>query len=312
MAVLTSAILARSLGPSGRGELALALAVAALALAVANAGQSERLAAELRSNRDAAVSRRISVILVGSLLVTVGTIFMGPLFGLSRTHAALACIWIGPLALLYTRRSVLVAEGRPRRLAYERALGSLIRFSVLVSLFFASSVKVNSAILITQGAMLVAGIVVLGVRRGGSQIAEPDPQRLWTLFLDGLPILMFAMLTAVTLRADVIVLAHVSGIRQVGLYAAAVGITEGALAVSAAFKARMQAALYSDEPWHHIRGYLRLLVLMGVLGAALTAALSEQIVGTILGPDFHDASGVLQIMGVSAAFQMLLDAGQGY
>ena len=50
------------------------------------------------------------------------------------------------------------------------------------------------------------------------------------------------------LRADVFILSALSTAQQVGFYAAAVAITESALALSAAFRNRIQAVTYSSRP----------------------------------------------------------------
>jgi O-antigen/teichoic acid export membrane protein len=111
----------------------------------------------------------------------------------------------------------------------------------------------------------------------------------------------------VTLRADLIVLQLVATPTEVGLYAAPASLTAAALALSAAYRPRVQAAAFSMAP---LRGILRNCLQVCALGAIGTAALwlaTPLAVPILFGSRFHDAEPLMRMLVFAIVPLLMVD-----
>ena len=110
-----------------------------------------------------------------------------------------------------------------------------------------------------------------------------------------------------TLRADVIVLQLVAAPTEVGLYAAPASLTTAALALSMAYRPRVQAAAFSTAP---LRGILRNCLQVFVLATIGTVALwlaTPLIVPILFGSRFQDAVPLMRTLAFAIVPLLMVD-----
>jgi O-antigen/teichoic acid export membrane protein len=125
------------------------------------------------------------------------------------------------------------------------------------------------------------------------------------------PVVGFALLTAITLRADVLSLSLWSTKAQTGLYASAVALSEAALSISIIFRTRMQAYLYQEGARRRITRLLVGMLSAGLVGAIVASILAKPIIVTLFGKGFVGAVPMYRVLVFAAVSQMAMDTGQG-
>ncbi|MDO0972829.1 polysaccharide biosynthesis C-terminal domain-containing protein [Mycolicibacterium frederiksbergense] len=313
-------MLARGLGPIGRGEFAIALAVFSLAATLGSFGQAERLSADLRD--DVAINSRPRYFIVGciSAVAAIAAWVSVQTLGanISTANAVAVAVPIVSFGLLW--RAVAVSQGKSLVLATQAAAPAIVRF-LLITLIFATGGLSTFSATATTTLCTSLGVLYLWLTLRSARPQPPasagalKPRAFFadvkTGVLQGLPVLGFALCTAVSLRADVFLLNALSTPEQVGYYAATVAITESALAVSAAFKNRMQSAAYTDDPIPSVRRELLVMLAIVLPIAALGEAIAHPFTVAMFGVPFAPAVPALRVLIVAAIALMLVDSGQG-
>ena len=234
--------------------------------------------------------------------------------------AVAATVPISSLGL--TWRAEAVALGRVLLLAVQAAAPAVLRLALLAIVFTSDNLTTFTAAAVTMlttalGILLLRW--VLGRRKtAGAQSAKlgsVDRSRFLsdvrTGVAQGLPMLGFTLCGAVMFRADVFMLTALSTPEQVGFYAATVAVTESALALSAAFKNRMQATTYTAKPLANV---LRELTVMSALVLPVVTVgelIAQPLTVTMFGEAFAPAVPAFRILIFAAVAQVFLDSGQG-
>lgn len=312
-------MLARGLGPDGRGEFALAVAVFSLASTLGNLGQAERLAADLRQTELVDMSSRYWIVGLASAVAALCTFVALQLLGSSvvTSICVSAAVPISSVGLLW--RAIAVARGKVLSLAVQAAMPSVLRLALIFALFRSDSLTVFSATSATMlttslGVLLIAVIVDWGKSRSsaaGHWVGARFRDRVFSGIGQGLPVVGFALSTAVMLRADIFMLDALSTSQQVGFYAAAVAVTESALALSTAFKNRMQTAAYSATPLTKVRTELSIMLAIALPAVAFGGLVAERFTTLMFGHQFLPAVPALRVLIFAALALILLDTGQG-
>ncbi|UJL31491.1 polysaccharide biosynthesis C-terminal domain-containing protein [Mycolicibacterium vanbaalenii] len=321
-ALLAAPLLARGLGPDGRGDFALALAVFSLGATLGNFGQTERVGSLLRDR--GSISFWPSRILVFSASTAASCVaFISMLMlGLDPKTALVVSLAIPISSLGLLLRAIAVAAGRVLLLAIQAAVPSVFRVAMLGLLFVSVGLTTYLATLVTV-CTSIAGILLVRIALSASgdiqakslnhrgAPASEVRRDIYTCAVQGLPIVGFTLCVAVMLRADIFMLTALSTGDQVGFYAATVAITEAALAISAAFKNRMQAAVYTDDALPRVRH--EGIVMVSLLGPAIVGGqlVAEPFIIHFFGSPFAPAIPAFRVLLFAAAAQMLLDCAQG-
>lgn len=323
LALATGPILARGLGADGRGQFALALAVYAFANSLGNFGQAERLAADLRDQltlpRDGPryfISASASLIAAVCAFIALRTINVD-------TYTSLAVALAVPVASMgFMWRALALSRGRTLLVAAQPAVPAILRLAALAALFFSGRLTVFGATALTMLATSIGFLTIfwrLKVSRvPDALIAIPKTPRrlnfladLKTGLVQGLPVVGFNLNSFVIFRADIFMLNAISTRDQLGLYAAAVALTEASWAASTAFKNRMQAAAYTARPLEKIRWELTLMLLLSLPIVLVCELFTRQLTVAMLGESFAGAVPVMRILLVTAIALMIFDCGQG-
>ena len=312
LATLISApILARALGPAARGQYGVATVVATFALTLGAWGQAETYLAEARAGRFG-YAQQTRIALVGGIVTAIATAGALLMLGLPLLTAVVTALWIPLLNQSNLWRSVSVASGYLRSPALGSGLGPVLRVLALLVLLLTATLTVDTAVAVTQGAMLVAAIGTVAVvarRVHGRSAAPAVPVR--DLLRSGGAVITFDVFNAFALRSDLIVLQLFASPHDVGLYAAPAALTTASLALSIGFKSRIQAAVVAARPPSAIAREVLPVLALGTVGAAMLWMLAPWLVAVFFGPAYGGSVVLLRLLGVAAVPLLLFDLAQG-
>jgi O-antigen/teichoic acid export membrane protein len=233
-----------------------------------------------------------------SAVVVLGTLVLGsPLLGL-LVVTNVAGSWVEFFGV--TLRS-------QRRIAREGALLTTLRLGWLVAALGALSEGAGLeglaralAISSLPAVVLAALLVGPAVRGSFSQASRYEAGR---LLAAALPLAVTSAITMIYLRADLLILAALSGRGEAGLFQSAFRVFEATFVLSGGIAAGTfpyLAARFERDDFRALsRFVLGVLLLVGVpLGLAL-ALFSECIIGLLFGAGYRDASRPLTFLGLA-------------
>jgi len=315
-ALVTTPILARALGPEDRGLLGVSVAVCSIAAMVAAWGQAESMLNGLRHN-DAHLGASGRVLRLSAPIGAVGALALMILLGVPPLAALVSAVFIPLVAVGAVWRSVAVARQDTTHVAAASGLAATLRVVVIMGLALAGALTLVSSSATLQAALALGTLLALlpsAQRHYRSRPPAHYPRRATPLvgeFRAAMPYVAFGSLTAVTLRADVLVLQVFASPHDVGVYAACAALGQAGLAVSGYFKTRAQATLFSGQGAHATRRELFLAATISSGAVALVAVASEPITSALLGDQFQGATQVLRFVALSSWSVMMLDIVQG-
>jgi O-antigen/teichoic acid export membrane protein len=312
LATLISApILARSLGPVGRGEFGVAMSVSTFALTLSAWGQAETYLVEARAGR-LGYRQQTLIAFFGGLLVAALSAVALVLLGLPLVTAMITAAWIPFLNQANLWRAVAVSSGRLKPPALSNAIGPIIRIVLLVVLALTSLISVDSSVTATQLANTVGAVITVGlVSRLLLRGYRDDRVPVRRLLQQGSAVITFDVFNALALRSDLIVLQIFASAHQVGLYAAPSSLTGSALALSIGFKSRMQASAVARKPGATIvRESIPVLVLAAA-GAILLWFIAPWLVDVFFGAEYAGSIPILRLLGIATVPLLMLDLAQG-
>jgi len=299
----TAPILARSMGPVGRGQYGVALALSAFALSIGGLGQADVFISRARENMTAYQSNlRISV--WGASISSAIAIFYGQSIGLPLILIIAACAWNPLLTLANLWRSTSIASDNDSRPAYSVFFSQILRLGFLVALLLGHFLNPVSAAVATQLPIVAGSFIFLFITRKKWKIAGPGFIK--AELIRGFPILGFNLLLALVMKSDVLVLQLRSNAPEVGLYSAVVSLTAAGLALSASFKNRIQSALARND-FERFNFELKIAFVGSIITAIGIFSLSDVLVRAILGDAFLGAIPIMKVMAFATGTLMMLD-----
>jgi len=167
-------------------------------------------------------------------------------------------------------------------------------------------------VIFAEGLMVAIGLIVIYLWRGGKLSAwSPGFKRGKRLLRDSWPLFLSAIAVTIYMRIDQIMLGQLLGNKAVGLYSAAVRISElwyfiPIAIVASVFPSLLETRKISEEVY--IRRLQRLYDLMVLLSLAVALPmtfLSDRVVLLLFGPSYADAGAVLAIHIWAAVFVFL-------
>jgi O-antigen/teichoic acid export membrane protein len=303
----TAPILAHGLGPAGRGQYGVAITVATFAATLGSWGQAEVFLSRSRSATDN-YRLHAQISLIGGLSAAVVCALVMLALNLPLSTALATAVAVPVLTQAGLWRAVSIAGNQLKPPALESALGPLLRVSALSALAALSLLTVDSVLLAAQTALALGSLLTVGFATWRSGLRNQRRESTGrALLLSGSGIIAFNLLHAIILSADVIVLQLVAPPAQVGLYSASAGLTLASLALSTAFKPRVQAAAFSVAP---LRGILRNFLLVFVLSGIGTAALwpaAPLAVSIVFGSRFQDAVPIMRTLAFAIVPLLMVD-----
>jgi PST family polysaccharide transporter len=308
-AVFVNAYVARYLSPTGFGLLSFAAAVATLVTAIAQFGMQNIVVREL-VRRPLARARILGSALVlrlvagaASMLLAVGA---SELVRPGDHHADLIVLIVAAIALPrawdiidYDYQSRI--EARPVVIARNV---SFVAFALLRPLLVLMHAPLEAFALALTGEGVLATILLLRRWRADGLIVGVDAASLaevrnlaatsWPLVIAGLSMIVY-------MRIDQIMLASMMGDAGVGLFSAAVKISEALYFIPTAAMATVAPALtaaHGRSRADHERQTLhvmRILVWIALAVALILACFSRLIILKLYGPAYAPAAAVLSI-----------------
>jgi O-antigen/teichoic acid export membrane protein len=233
--VAAGIIVARTLGPSGRGVLAVA---SALVLTLTQLGTLGLVAANpyFLARERTPTSRLVTNSLwfsagLGVLLIGIGVLFKvgfpGATHGLGWTEAAVALAAIPAMLAAQLLQGLLLGEGR--MVAYNSVdlSNSVIVLGVLsVGLLALGFGVLQVLIVITLAAYLSSLLAIVLLRAHLRLDPRPHPQLAWAMLRYGLRIYIATVLAFLVIRLDVFLVNGYLGTEQAGIYSVVANLAE--------------------------------------------------------------------------------------
>jgi O-antigen/teichoic acid export membrane protein len=295
---LAGVVVARVLGPSGRGEYAVGSIIGVLGGTTLVMGVDVWAARTLAQSRGSVAKVLGDLLLVaagGSAALGVGTALVTgqPSFG-----AGVALISLGTAGLILAFATLVAV---PRMGLY---LGSQATASVgfLAGVGVMALLGEGSAALALAlfGAARVAG-ALFGLVAIRHRAADPAQTTLREAVRFGAPAAIGSIATLVAYRADVVVLAALAPTADVGLYAAAAAMTEGLWLIPDALASVLLPHVARNEDSHHMTArIIRLSSVILLLGFVALTLVGERLTRLVFGSEYVGAAEALPALALAA------------
>lgn len=307
-AAVTAPLLARSLGPEGRGQLAALLVPAQLLMALTPIGVGQ--AAALFAGSDPDADRRTLV------LTTLGTgaLGAGVYFAAARsldlgTDALLSiCLFTMMVAfapLSAALRGLQQADGRLGRLALETTATAWLRALALIAVATLTGLSLTGASAITAGASVLGLLVVgWGLRLRRRSIDDSRPSQsldLVAMYRFGAVVGVGSVVALGAARADQLVLVSLVSTRDLGEYASAVALAELPLAAVAALRTLLYSRLARGMDDEAIGTIMRLIVAFTLVASVGLLIVGPPVVSLLFGSEYEKAPMLIALMSATLA-----------
>ncbi|MBJ6724078.1 flippase [Geomesophilobacter sediminis] len=303
-------LLARFLGPTDFGLLAYTGAFVSLFAALAAMGLDSIVVREIvrrPDETDEILGTAFALKLCGAVaafLLSVATAqLMHPGEGVTR-----ALIAIGALSLTFVSFDVIdfrfQAEVSSRYTVWARCLAFCVAFCVKLYL-----ILVGAPLLAfgwaTAGEALCAALAMAGFyrwRNGALRRWRPSRTCARRLLNDSWPLVISGVVIMVYMRIDQVMLGHLSGAREVGIYAVSVAVAEAAyfvpiVMVNTLFPGIVEAHGTSDDLFHReLQRLYNLMALAGYAVAVPVTLLGGWAIRIFYGPAYAAAGPMLTVL----------------
>lgn len=299
-------VLARALGPSGRGSYQVAVTTSLVVLTLALAGLPQSLYRSWGSRSGAellAVSRLVGLCFGGIATMTCVAIALlgADIFGAGTGRALLLIGCTLPIQLHAACTAVILQlESRTRAVNLATAVGGIVQTSLILGLWGIARLSV-----LTAAAAYAIGVSChwILLRLALNALAPASclfPVRA-TLELarSGLILQLFIVGQFLLLRIDVLLVARIAGLHELGIYSVAVTLAELVwLATDSLAHILIERTVRDEGPAAlavFVRA-VRMTVLLGC-GTALAAGLFAPFgIRVLYGQDFAEAAGVVSVL----------------
>ena len=322
-AVLTGPILARSLGPAGRGALAAVLTPIALSTYVLNFGVPEALTYVVAKGRATTATADRLALVLGAIIGTLcagGLIALTPVLLHKYPHQQTLFIVLSLLLPLEIAvgmlRYVAQARGRFELMTRERWFSVLSRLVLIAGVALAGTLTVASAAWFTHGTAVLATLLLLPMLWSGESRKADEretPAQLTRFVMRyGLATWVGTVGGVLVMRLDQVLLTPLAGPKELGYYAVAVSVAEvpllGLLAVRDVV---FSASTDREDPTivaRAARSTILLAVPLCLAGIVLAPVLLPPIFGAGFGPSVRMAQ-ILFVATLPNGVAMVLSAG---
>ncbi len=309
-----SILIARALGPEGRGRYFLPVALIGITAAVGNLGTYSamlRLWARKRGTPDEFVTSNVVLTVTLSVvweavLWLVFWLFQDAFFASIRpADLAIASVAL-PFSLHGPRSGYLLGiAGHIRRTNRARLLGAVAQTLGIGALYLVGKLSVPNVLALFVVSIALPALIVTWHLRAIGKLARPVP---WRLIRDHLSLGVFlgpsAMLQHINLRLDVFFLARFRGEAAVGIYSIAVTLSElswlATDALTFAVVTRQVNAREAEAADITARG-VRMNLFLALIFGGLIALASPLILPLLYGQPFLAAVPAIWILVPAAA-----------
>jgi len=305
-AMLTGPILARALGPEGRGELSAILAILVLAPMVLDFGLADFVARERArgTHRGKVLGTAMPIAICFSLL---GVLFALPLAELIGQQRPIVERWVrislfATPVLVFSLMLLGLARGEQRwSILYRwRLINAVMGTILIVGLAVLGRLTVQSAVVATLVTIFLALLMSLPAISGPGRWRFDRQLALPALAFGGRSWLI-ALSAVANYRLDQVLMAAVVSSEELGYYAVAVSVS----AIASGFVGSVSTALLprvAQEGVHAVPRIVRVAVLVIASSMVLVAASAPVSIPLVFGDDFRPAVLLLAILSVGAIF----------
>lgn len=309
--LVSAPIVARALGPDGRGETAAALALFLIVPVVLGLGiplEVRRQAATSDGHAVIRTARRTvaysAVIAIGIAALANFTIFSE--FGPSGRLVATIGVALAPLSTSWSMDvSVLVAHRRYRGVLLMQLLQPAV-YVALIVVFWVIGVANVATVLIASiagtGATFAAGLLLVRVPFQGARV-DTKP-----LVRGGIKFFGSAIAEVASVRADQVVALPLIGAYQAGLYSVAATIGSVPLAIGHALGASYFAPIANSHGQNRFRlqgEAIRAAAAAAAIGIPVVAVLAWMTIPIVFGRDFAPSINATMIVLLGSAAMLV-------
>lgn len=301
LGVIVSALLARALGPAGRGELAVATAFATVCMQFGNLGlhtSNTYFVARQRDLLPTLTANTLALSLgLGSLVALGIGIVLTAFPGLAPVHGALlglSLVWVplGLASMLVQNLLIGIQQVRVRnRVEIGQQLIGILLLVGLLALGLATPASAYAASLLALVVALVWSLYRLGEHMDGR--LRPSFDLLREHLRYGLKSYFTSLCAYLMLRVDLLMIQYMRGAEETGYYSVAVNMADLIYMIPAtvSFILFPQLSALSDprQQWRRaVRVTLQMAALLVPI-ALVTSALAPWVVRLLFGPEFLPA-----------------------
>lgn len=306
--LVTTMIVARILGPESFGVLNYVLSIIGLFSIIASLGVSNVTYKEMVSHKE-----KREEILGSSIALTMSTgaiaiclVFISLFFMHESTYIK-GLILLMSLSFITQPLSLLsidfLKDGESKYATITQLITSLVSSTLkILVVFLSSSLVPFIAILVIEN--LIAGCIyvyqIKKIKKRSFLLTVSKKQVLFILS-SSIPLMLMIGFTEIYARIDQIMLKHYLDVRAVGLYSAAVRLTEvwyfiPNILITALFPALVNASKESPQEYKKRFNYLILiLIITSLVISIITFVWSDLLITIVYGKDFIQGSKLLAV-----------------
>lgn len=308
--MLMALVVARFFGPEALGKYGYSLALASVLAMVPDFGLHLFTVRELSSSPERArevfwvVHRLKAVLMAGVLVLAAGLMAWGP-----GGQAGGLLLWILiARSLVETLSQASMAVFRAFERMHYIAFQQLVNSSVVL-IYVAVALAVEARLSLVVGGLIVGQLAETGLgwvflNRAGLIVGSPmwNPGAMAPVIAACLPIGLTAILVALNLRFDILVLGRYVGSRQLGEFSAASWFVTAAFLAASLLMSLLFPKLsrvLSGPPKRrgpYVSSLLKNAVMLGAAGALAVWLLAPALIAHGLGRDFSRAVETLRIL----------------
>jgi O-antigen/teichoic acid export membrane protein len=298
----TTVLVARALGPNGRGTVYVALGfmlilsqIGTLGIAAAN---TYFVARDPAVTRRAALHSLVAAGVVGGALVLAGAavvaLFPGALPGLSNLDLALALAAVPPwLAAIYLRGILL---GLGLTISYNAVEGAqaLLTLAALTVAFAAFDVGPSGALAVMTAGFYFAAITYAAavMLRAGRVDRPPDPQPARDLLSYSAKIYVASLAAFLLLRLDMLLVNAYLGTAEAGVYSVVTAIADAMTLLPLVVALNLFPRVARDRTWQPTAEVFRSVAVLYGLFCLATIPFAGPAIRLLFGAEFEDATAL--------------------
>lgn len=306
LALVVSALVARTYGPSVFGTFSMALAVATMLSPFLDFGMFNVLPVWIinaEEDRNVVMSGPFVLRIISTLVILLITTLVFLIFDFSMLGCSLVLIAIFSVCLrFYTELGVLlVALGKGKAKAYFTVGACLVVASVkILAIFQSVSIVVFSAILVFESIVLSFFLLLCAIRFGGLRWAKPKLYVVFGMLRDSWPLMLAGVNSVIYLRIDQLMLGAMMPLSEVGYYAAGVRLAEGAFFLPSIVASVLFPSIISSvNSWSEHVGYIRraslALSVLGLFVVVVGVVFTGELIDILYGSAYEPATNMARV-----------------
>ena len=304
---LATLFVARSLGPTNYGELSYGLSFIALFSFIASLGIDSILYRELikyPEKKNLLLGTAVGIKLRAAIFTTLITIISAWWFSSPDVSLILICIlsttFIFQIFGIISYEFGAAVNNKPVSLL-SFAVTTIINTLKIIIVFFGKGVIYLAILVVIETLLYAIGYLYIRYKVFGSfTLWQFDYNIAKRLLLDSWPFIFISAFSVIYARIDQVMIKNMINATEVGIYDAAVRLTElwyfiPAIIVGSLFPAIVNAKKTNDYTYRkRVFSLITLLCLLTIIIASLVSLLAEPIVRIVFGTGFVESIPVLQ------------------